>query len=88
MELLILQIANGWEILAIENKTKATLYDEFIKQFIIKMGELLEEVKIEFKRWHFEQTRKYTNALQHKFIGFMGSFKICVKFVISWVRII
>jgi len=50
VELLILQIANGWEILAIENKTKAMLYDEFIKQFIIKMGVLLEEVKIEFKR--------------------------------------
>jgi hypothetical protein len=49
------------------------LYDEFIKELLIKMGELLEKAKEEFKRWHFEQIRKYTSALHHKFIGFMGS---------------
>jgi mevalonate kinase len=88
VQLLILQIANHWEIVAIENKTKATLYDEFIEQFLIKMGELLEEARAEFKRWHFEQTRNYTNALHHKFMGFMGSFESNVKLVISWVHII
>jgi len=50
VELLILQTANDWENMAIENKTKAMLYDEFVKQLLIKMGELLEEVKAEFKR--------------------------------------
>ncbi len=73
VELLILQIANDWENMAIENKTKVMLYDEFIKELLIKMGELLEKAKEEFKRWHFEQIRKYTSALHHKFIGFMGS---------------
>jgi hypothetical protein len=48
---------------ATKNKTKVTLYDELIKQLPIKMGELLKKVKAKFRRWHFEQTRKYTNAL-------------------------
>ncbi len=26
------------------------------------MGELLEEVKTKFKKWHFEKIGKYTNA--------------------------
>jgi hypothetical protein len=30
VKLLTLQTANGWESVAIENKTKATLYDELI----------------------------------------------------------
>ncbi len=48
--------------MATKNKTKTTLYDELVEQLPIKMGELLEEVKVEFKRWHFEQAKKYTNA--------------------------
>jgi hypothetical protein len=31
--------------MAIKNKTNVTLYDELIKQLLIKMGELLEEAK-------------------------------------------
>jgi hypothetical protein len=31
MELLTLQTANGWENMAIENETKATMYDELVK---------------------------------------------------------
>ncbi len=26
------------------------------------MGELLEEAKVKFKKWHFKQTWKYTNV--------------------------
>jgi hypothetical protein len=63
VELLTLQTTNNWESVATENKTKATLYDELIKQLPIKMGELLKEVKAKFRKWHFEQTNKYTNAL-------------------------
>ncbi len=37
------------------------LYDKFIKQFLIEMGELLEEAKVEFLKWHFKQKGKYTN---------------------------
>jgi hypothetical protein len=55
-----LQTVNDWESVATKNKTKAMLYDKFIEQLLMEMGELLEEVRIEFKRWHFEQTRKYT----------------------------
>jgi hypothetical protein len=46
-----------------KNKTKATLYDELIEQLLMEMGELLEEDRVEFRGWHFEQIRKYTNAL-------------------------
>jgi hypothetical protein len=56
-----LQTTNDWESVAIENKTKATLYDEL--QLPIKMGEFLEEAKTEFRRCHFEQIGKGTNAL-------------------------
>jgi arylsulfatase A-like enzyme len=44
-KLFILQTANDWESMATENKTKTTLYGEFIEQLPIKMGELLEEAK-------------------------------------------
>jgi hypothetical protein len=37
------------------------LYDELIKRLLIEIGELLEEAKMEFRRWHFEQTWKYKN---------------------------
>jgi hypothetical protein len=57
-----LQIANDWENVAIENKTKATLYEKFIEWLLIEMGELLEEAKVKFKKWHFKQTWKYTNV--------------------------
>ncbi len=46
IELLTLQTTNDWESMATGNKTKVTLYDELIEQFIIDMGELLEEVKV------------------------------------------
>jgi hypothetical protein len=58
-----LQTDNDWESMAIENKTKATLHDELIKQLPMEMGELLEEARLECRKWHFKQTRKYTNAL-------------------------
>jgi hypothetical protein len=54
VELLTLQIANDWENVATENKTKVALYDELVKQLPIEMGELLEEVRSEFRSWHFE----------------------------------
>jgi hypothetical protein len=54
VELLTLQTANDWESVAIENKTKVTLYDELIKQFPTEMGELLEEVRAKFRSWHFK----------------------------------
>jgi hypothetical protein len=73
VELLILQTVNDWETWPLRTK-QTTLYDEFVEQLPIKMGELLEEIKEKFKRWHFEQTRKYTGALHHKFIGFIGLF--------------
>ncbi len=62
MELLTLQITNDWESIAIENKTKVMLYDELVNQLRIEMGELLEEVRVEFKIWHFEQIGKYISA--------------------------
>jgi hypothetical protein len=48
---------------AIENKTKAMLYDKLIKQLLMELGELLEEARVKCRRWHFKQTRKYTSAL-------------------------
>jgi uncharacterized protein YdaL len=57
-----LQTINNWENVATKNKTNVMLYDELIKQLPTEMGELLEEIRVEFKRWHFEQIGKYTNA--------------------------
>ncbi len=49
----ILQVVD-WESVATKNKTKATLYDELIERLPMEMGELLEEARVTFKRWHFE----------------------------------
>jgi leucyl aminopeptidase (aminopeptidase T) len=46
-----------------KNKTKATLYDELIKQIPMEMREILEEDIVKFKGWHFKQIAKYTDAL-------------------------
>jgi hypothetical protein len=62
VEVLTLQITNDWENVATKNKTKATLYDELIEQLPMEMGELLEEARTKFRRWHFEQIGKYNNA--------------------------
>jgi hypothetical protein len=43
------------------------LNDELIEQLPIKMDELLEKGRVEFKRCHFEQIEKYTNALDATF---------------------
>jgi hypothetical protein len=49
VEILTLQTTNDWGSMAIENKTKITLYDELIKQLPIEMGELLEKARVKFK---------------------------------------
>ncbi len=67
MELLTLQTVNVWENMPIENKTKVMLYDELVEQFLIEMGELLEEAKEEFMKWHFKQTRKYISTLDVRY---------------------
>ncbi len=54
VELLTLQTVNDWENVAIENKTKAMLYDKFIEQLPMEMDEHLEEARAKFKRWHFK----------------------------------
>jgi hypothetical protein len=46
VEILTLQIANDWENVATENKTKATLYNELVEQLPIEMGELLEKLEL------------------------------------------
>jgi hypothetical protein len=63
IELVILQIANDWESMATENKSKAMLYDKLIERLLMEMGELLEEARAKFRRWHFEQTGRYTTIL-------------------------
>jgi hypothetical protein len=61
-KILTLQTSNDWESVAIENQTKATLYDELVEQFPKEMGELLEEGKTKSKKWHFKQIGKYISA--------------------------
>jgi hypothetical protein len=41
-------------------QTKAILYDQLVKQSIREIGELLEDARVEFKRYNFEQIGKYT----------------------------
>jgi hypothetical protein len=48
---------------ATKNKNKAMFYDELIKQLLMEMGELLEEVIVKCKKWHFKQIGKYINDL-------------------------
>jgi hypothetical protein len=50
---------------AIENQTKATLYDELVKQFPKEMDELLEEAKVKFRKWHFEQIGSFVLLMLH-----------------------
>jgi hypothetical protein len=34
-----------------------------IKGGFMEIGEVLEKVEVEFKRWHFEQVKNYVNVL-------------------------
>ncbi len=58
-----LQINTNWETTIVANQTKVKLYDELIEEDFIELGEPLERVEVEFKRWHFEQVKNYVNVL-------------------------
>jgi hypothetical protein len=47
----------------VANQTKVKLYDELIEEGLIELGEPLERVEVEFKRWHFEQVKNYVSVL-------------------------
>jgi hypothetical protein len=34
-----------------------------IEEGLIELGEPMEKVEVEFRRWHFEQIKNYVNAL-------------------------
>ncbi len=58
-----LQINTNWEATIVANQTKVKLYDELIEEGLIELGEPLERVEVEFKRWHFEQVKNYVSVL-------------------------
>jgi hypothetical protein len=45
------------------NQAKVKLYDQLIEKGHVELGEVLEKVEVEFRRWHFEQIKGYVNAL-------------------------
>jgi hypothetical protein len=47
----------------VANQAKVKLYDRLIKRGPLELGEVLEKVEVESKRWHFEQTKNYVSAL-------------------------
>ncbi len=58
-----LQINTNWEATIVANQTKVKLYDQLIEEGLIELGEPMEKVEVEFRRWHFEQIKNYVNAL-------------------------
>jgi len=45
------------------NQAKVKLYDQLIKRGLVKLREVLEKAKVEFRRWHFEQIKNYISVL-------------------------
>jgi deoxyadenosine/deoxycytidine kinase len=45
------------------NQAKVKLYDQLIKEGLVELREAIENVEVEFRRWHFEQVKNYVNAL-------------------------
>jgi hypothetical protein len=45
------------------NQTKEKLYDQLIEEGPMELGEILKNVKVKFKRWHFEHIKGYVSAL-------------------------
>jgi hypothetical protein len=45
------------------NQAKVKLFDQLIEGGLVELGEALEKVEVEFKRWHFEQIKNYISAL-------------------------
>jgi hypothetical protein len=43
--------------------SQGKIIDQLIKRGLVELGEALEKVKVEFKRWHFEQIKNYISAL-------------------------
>lgn len=41
------------------NQVKVKLYDQLIEEGPMELGEALEKVEVEFKKWHFEQIKGY-----------------------------
>jgi hypothetical protein len=47
----------------VAKQTKVKLYDQLIEEGLIELGEALEKVEAEFKRWRFKQIKNYVNVL-------------------------
>ncbi len=45
------------------NQAKVKLHDQLIEKGLVELGEALEKVEAELKRWHFEQVKNYVNVL-------------------------
>jgi len=58
-----LQVNKEWEVATMANQAKVKLYDQLIEKGDVELGEALEKVEAEFKRWHFEQIKGYVNVL-------------------------
>ncbi len=57
------QINTNWEATIVANQAKVKLYDQLIEEGPIELGEVLEKVEAEFRRWHFEQVKNYVSVL-------------------------
>jgi hypothetical protein len=57
-----------WEKIATENQAKALLYEHLVGQMEPNVKTVVEEGRVEMKRWHFDQTKGYVKALVVKIV--------------------
>ncbi len=57
-----------WEKIATENQAKALLYEYLVGQMEPNVKTVVEEGRVEMKRWHFDQTKGYVKAVDATYV--------------------
>jgi hypothetical protein len=58
----------NWEKIAIDNQTKALLYEQLVKQMEPNVKTTLEERQAKMKRWHFDQIKGNVKVLDVTYV--------------------
>ncbi len=57
------QTITKWENIATKNQVKTTFYEQFVPKLLENVQVALEKALMEMKKWHFDHTKNYIEAL-------------------------
>lgn len=65
----VFETITKWENIATKNQVKTTIYQRFVPKLLEDLHVALEEALMETKKWHFDHTKNYIEALDAIYVG-------------------